>query len=49
MVAQLNKQAMRGEGWMAGMRFLLGGTAVLNSKEFMDALLELQQTEQERR
>ena len=32
-------QAERGEGWSAGMRILLGGTGVLNSRSFMNDLM----------
>ncbi|CAG9463481.1 unnamed protein product [Pedinophyceae sp. YPF-701] len=37
-VAQLNAQGARNEGWAAGMKFLLGGTGMLNSSAFMEAL-----------
>lgn len=38
-VAELNAAGERGEGWSAGMRVLLGGTAVLNSRTFVKELL----------
>lgn len=48
-VHQLNAQARRGEGWMAGMRFMLGSTAMLNSKQFLKDVLEVQMQEQDHR
>ena len=41
-VAELNASAERGEGWAAGMRFLLGGTGVQNSTTFLGDLAELE-------
>ncbi len=38
-VAELNAAGERGEGWSAGMRILLGGSAVLNSRGFIKELL----------
>ncbi|EIE27427.1 SM/Sec1-family protein [Coccomyxa subellipsoidea C-169] len=38
-LAELNAQGERNEGWSAGVRILLGGTGVLNSKSFMDNLM----------
>ena len=38
-VAELNAAGERGEGWSAGMRVLLGGSAVLNSRTFVKELL----------
>ncbi len=32
-------QGEKGEGWSAGMRILLGGTGVLNSRAFMHDLM----------
>lgn len=37
-IAELNAQGERNEGWSAGVRILLGGTGVLNSKSFMNDL-----------
>ncbi|CAL5223597.1 g6136 [Coccomyxa viridis] len=38
-IAELNTQGERNEGWSAGIRFLLGGTGVLNSSSFMNDLM----------
>ena len=38
-IAELNTQGERNEGWSAGIRFLLGGTGVLNSNSFMNDLM----------
>ena len=38
-VAELNAQGERNEGWSAGVRILLGGTGVQNSKSFMHDLI----------
>lgn len=38
-------QGDRGEGWAAGVRFLLGGSYVHNSKSFLSMLSELQARE----
>lgn len=40
-VAELNAMGERGEGWSGGMKFLIGGTSVLNSRSFMDDMGEL--------
>lgn len=41
-VAELNASAERGEGWAAGMRFVLGGTGVQNSTTFLADMEELE-------
>ena len=39
-LTQPARQAERGEGWSQGMRFILGGTGVHNSRSFLaDAML----------
>ena len=40
-ISDLNAQGARHEGWSAGMRLLLGGSGVLNSRSFMGALHEM--------
>ncbi|KAK9816319.1 hypothetical protein WJX74_002302 [Apatococcus lobatus] len=40
-ISDLNAQGARHEGWSAGMRLLLGGSGVLNSRTFMAALQEM--------
>ena len=40
-ISDLNAQGARHEGWSAGMRLLLGGSGVLNSRTFMGALQEM--------
>lgn len=40
-VAELNAQSERHEGWASGIRFVLGGTSVQNSKTFMHDLSEM--------
>ena len=44
-VAELNAAGERNEGWSAGMRIILGGTGVHNSKSFMSDLRELSSNE----
>lgn len=44
-MAELNASAGRGEGWAAGMRFVLGGTSVQNSTTFLGDLGELEMME----
>ncbi|KAK9815570.1 hypothetical protein WJX72_006038 [[Myrmecia] bisecta] len=40
-IAELNAQADKHEGWSAGIKFVLGGTGVHNSKSFVGALTEM--------
>ena len=40
-VAELNAQSERHEGWASGIKFVLGGTSVQNSKSFMHDLTEM--------
>ena len=44
-VADLNTAAARSDGWAAGMRFLLGGSGVLNSHTFLSNLAEMSRNE----
>ena len=40
-ISELNAQGARHEGWSSGMRLLLGGSGVLNSRNFMSAFQEM--------
>lgn len=40
-VSELNTAGEKGEGWSAGMRFILGGTGVQNSGSFLKDFQEL--------
>jgi vacuolar protein sorting-associated protein 45 len=44
-VAELNATGEKHEGWAGGLRVILGGTGVLNSKTFMSYLYELMANE----
>lgn len=44
-VAELNAAGERGEGWSAGMRLVLGGTSVQNSRSFFKDFAEVMMNE----